>query len=51
MTPVNNRTASTGSLVNPFRYAARASDTDTDLYYYRGRYQDASPGRFHFVGM
>jgi RHS repeat-associated protein len=35
-----NLTASTGSLVNPFRYTARESDTETGLYYYRARYYD-----------
>jgi RHS repeat-associated protein len=39
-------TASTGSLVNPFRYTARESDTETGLYYYRARYYDQSSGRF-----
>jgi len=39
-------TNSTGSLVNPFRYTARESDTETGLYYYRGRYYDRSIGRF-----
>src|SRR5712664_3706336 len=29
------QTSSSGSLVNPFRYAARESDTETGLYYYR----------------
>jgi RHS repeat-associated protein len=38
--------ASTGSLVNPFRYTARESDTETGLYYYRARYYDQSGGRF-----
>jgi RHS repeat-associated protein len=33
-------TASTGSLVNPFQYTARESDTETGLYYYRARYYD-----------
>jgi hypothetical protein len=33
-----NLTASTGSLVNPFRDTARESDTETSLYYYRARY-------------
>lgn len=33
-----NLTASIGSLVNPFRYTARESDTETGLYYYRARY-------------
>jgi RHS repeat-associated protein len=39
-------TASTGSLVNPFQYTARESDTETGLYYYRARYYDLSVGRF-----
>jgi RHS repeat-associated protein len=39
-------TASTGSLVNPFRYTARESDTETGLYYYRARYYDPQAGRF-----
>jgi RHS repeat-associated protein len=39
-------TASTGSLVNPFQYTARESDTETGLYYYRARYYDSAAGRF-----
>lgn len=39
-------TASTGSLVNPFQYTARESDTETGLYYYRARYYDPAAGRF-----
>jgi RHS repeat-associated protein len=39
-------TNSTGSLVNPFRYTARESDTETGLYYYRARYYDLNIGRF-----
>ncbi len=49
-------TASTGSLVNPFQYTARESDSETGLYYYRARYHDPTTGRFtnedpiHFRG-
>jgi len=32
--------------VNPFRYTARESDTETGLYYYRARYYDPNAGRF-----
>jgi len=39
-------TASTRSLVNPFQYTARESDTETGLYYYRARYYDSNVGRF-----
>ncbi len=39
-------TNSTGSLVNPFRYTARESDTETGLYYFRARYFDPQTGRF-----
>jgi RHS repeat-associated protein len=41
-----NLTASTGSLVNSFRYTGRESDAETGLYYYRARYYDPSAGRF-----
>ncbi len=40
-------TASTGSLVNPFQYTARESDTETGLYYYRARYYDQSVSSRH----
>jgi RHS repeat-associated protein len=41
-----NSTNSTGSLTNFFRYTAREFDTETNLYYYRGRYVDSVVGRF-----
>jgi RHS repeat-associated protein len=37
---------STGSLTNPFQFAARESDSETGLYYYRARYYDPTGGRF-----
>lgn len=40
------QTASSGSLVNPFQFTARESDTETNLYYFRERYYDPQPGRF-----
>ncbi len=39
-------TASAGSLSNPFRYAGREFDTETNLYFYRARYYDPATGRF-----
>ncbi|MFZ0413006.1 MAG: RHS repeat-associated core domain-containing protein, partial [Candidatus Acidiferrales bacterium] len=41
-----NTTNSSGSLTNFFRYTAREFDTETNLYYYRARYYDATSGRF-----
>jgi RHS repeat-associated protein len=41
-----NIIATTGSLVNSFRYTGREWDTETSLYYYRARYYDPSSGRF-----
>jgi RHS repeat-associated protein len=40
------QTASSGSLTNPFQYAARELDTETGLYYMRARYFDPATGRF-----
>jgi len=36
----------TGNLTNPYTFTAREFDSETGLYYYRGRYYDASLGRF-----
>jgi RHS repeat-associated protein len=41
-----NIIATTGSLVNSFRYTGREFDTETSLYYYRARYYDPGTGRF-----
>lgn len=41
-----NMTASSGSIINIFRYTGREFDTETDLYFYRARYYDTSVGRF-----
>jgi RHS repeat-associated protein len=43
---LGNLTASTGSLVNPFRYTGREFDTETNLQYSRARYYDPATGRF-----
>jgi RHS repeat-associated protein len=39
-------TASTGTLTNPLHYTGREFDSETSIYYYRGRYFDPSAGRF-----
>ena len=39
-------TASAGTVTNPFRYTGREFDPETNLYFYRARYLDASLGRF-----
>jgi RHS repeat-associated protein len=41
-----NQMSSTGSLVNPFQYAAREFDSETGLYYYRARHYAPNVGRF-----
>jgi RHS repeat-associated protein len=41
-----NVTTSSGSLTNFFRYTGRELDTETNLYYYRARYYDATIGQF-----
>jgi RHS repeat-associated protein len=41
-----NLVATSGSIVNSFRYTGREWDSETSLYYYRARYYDASGGRF-----
>jgi RHS repeat-associated protein len=40
------QTASTGTVVNNFRYTAREQDSETGLMYYRARYYDPNNGRF-----
>ena len=41
-----NLTASSGSLINPFRYTGREFDPETGIYEYRARYYDPTVGRF-----
>ena len=41
-----NIAASTGSLTNSLRYAARDFDAETGLYFNRARYYDTNAGRF-----
>jgi RHS repeat-associated protein len=41
-----NLVASSGTLINPFRYTAREFDPETGIYEYRARYFDMSVGRF-----
>ena len=41
-----NLVASSGSIVNNFRYTGREWDPETSLYYYRARYYDPQAGRF-----
>jgi RHS repeat-associated protein len=41
-----NLVASSGSIVNNFRYTGREWDPETSLYYYRARYYDPATGRF-----
>ena len=41
-----NLTASSGTLVNPFRYTGREFDSETGVYFYRARYVDSGVGRF-----
>ena len=41
-----NLLASSGSIVNNFRYTGREFDPETSLYYYRTRYYDPGTGRF-----
>jgi RHS repeat-associated protein len=40
------RTASSGSISNPFQYTSREFDPETGIYFYRARYYDPSVGRF-----
>ncbi len=41
-----NLSASTGTIVNPYRYTSRELDTEIGIYYYRARFFDPSSGRF-----
>ena len=41
-----NTIATSGSIVNNFRYTGREWDAETSLYYYRARYYDSGTGRF-----
>ena len=41
-----NLANSTGSVTNWFRYTGREFDTETNLNYYRARYDDPLAGRF-----
>jgi len=38
--------ATSGSIVNNFRYTGREFDAETNLYFYRFRYYDSTAGRF-----
>src|SRR5207253_1170699 len=40
------QTASSGTVVNNFRYTGRELDSETGLMYYRARYYDQNIGRF-----
>ena len=41
-----NLAASTGSVVNPFRYTSREWDSEVSLYFHRARYYSPEIGRF-----
>ena len=41
-----NLVASTGTILNSFRYTGREFDSETNLYFYRARYYAPSVGRF-----
>ena len=41
-----NLVASSGSIVNNFRYTGREFDSETTLYFMRARYFDPASGRF-----
>ena len=41
-----NLVATSGSIVNNFRYTGREFDAETNLYYYRARYYDPAAARF-----
>ena len=43
---LNRLIATSGSIVNNFRYTGREWDPETSLYYYRARYYDSAGARF-----
>jgi RHS repeat-associated protein len=53
--PYGGLASSTGTITNPFRFAAQYVDVESGLYYLRTRYFDASTGQFAsrdpFVGV
>ena len=44
--PYGKLTGITGTITNPFRYAAQYLDVESGLYYMRARYYDAATGQF-----
>jgi RHS repeat-associated protein len=44
--PYGNLHASTGSIVNPFRFGGQYLDTESSLLFLRGRYYDPATGQF-----
>ena len=44
--PYGNQTGSTGSSTSPFAFAGQFKDSESSLYYLRGRYYDPASGQF-----